>query len=144
MLFQGGADVMFIVALIIGTIILTLIMYVAVRAIESKHKASDKKLMILLCAFIVVLVFPLIEGAIGSVLGAIAGILVQLRNLIAPSGQDHLSQLTPIILFLLLFILVKVLIDVKWENSVWVSLLSLFLFYIILTVLPEIGQLAGL
>jgi len=143
MLFQGGSnDAIFIVALIIGTILVTIFMYLAVRAIESKHKASDKKLMILLAAFLAVFLLPIIAVAIGQVLGAIGGLLADLRTSIYPYGRDHLTQLVPIIYFLMLFVIVKYLIDVSWENSVWISLLTLFLFYILLTLVPELGQFA--
>ena len=147
MLFQGEADVIFIVSLIIGTILVTLFMYLAVRAIETKHKASDKKLMILLAAFLAVFLLPIIAGAIGQVLGAIGGILATLRNTIysgGMGGQDYLSGLVPIIYFLMLFIVVKYLVDIKWENSVWVSLLTLFLYYILLSLVPELATFANI
>ena len=144
MLFQDGADVMFIVSLIIATILVTIFMYIAVRAIESKPKASDKKLMILLAAFLAVFLLPIIATAIGQVLGAIGGIIASIRDLIDGGGADHLSALVPIIYFLMLFIVVKFLVDIKWENSVWVSLLTLFLYYILLTLIPELGRFAGI
>ena len=139
MLLQGSADVVFIVGLIIATILVTIFMYIAVRAIESKHKASDKKLMILLASFLAVFILPIIAGAIGTVLGAIGGILADLRTAIYPSGSNHLTALVPIIYFLMLFVVVKYLVDIKWENSIWVSLLTLFLYYILLTLIPELG-----
>ena len=145
MLFQGNSDVIFIVSLIIATILVTLFMYLAVRAIESKPKASDKKLMILLAAFLAVFLLPIIAGAIGQVLGAIGGILASIRDLFGGGGDSgRLTQLVPIIYFLMLFIVVKYLVDIKWENSVWVSLLTLFLLYILLTIIPELGRFANL
>ena len=144
MLFQGSADAVFIVALIIAIVIMTIFLYLAVWAIETKHKASDKKLMILLTAFLAVFILPIIAGAIGQVLGAIGGLLADLRTAIYPSGQNYLVTLVPIIYFLMLFVCVKYLIDVKWESSVWISLLSLFLLYILLTLVPEIARYANL
>jgi len=144
MLFQVDPQVLFLVSLIIGTILVTLFMYLAVRAIESKPKASDKKLMILLAAFLAVFLLPIIAGAIGDILGAIGGLLASARNAFYPGGRDHLSELVPIIYFLMLFIVVKFLVDIKWENSVWVSLLTLFLFYILLSIIPELGTFANI
>ncbi len=144
MLFQANADVIFIVALIIAIVIMTIFIYLAVWAIETKHKASDKKLMILLAAFLAVFLLPIIAGAIGQVLGALGGILADLRTAIYPSGQNYLTSLIPIIYFLMLFVCIKYLIDCKWESSVWISLLSLFLLYILLTLVPEIARFANL
>lgn len=144
MLFQGNSDVIFIVSLIIATILVTLFMYLAVRAIESKPKASDKKLMILLAAFLAVFILPIIANAIGTVLGAIGGVIASIRDVIDGGGANQLTRLVPIIYFLMLFIVVKYLVDIKWENSVWVSLLTLFLYYILLCLIPELGQFAGI
>jgi hypothetical protein len=138
MLFQGSVDAVFIVGLIIATIIATLVIYLATRAIESKHKASDKKIMILLVAFIAVLILPVVAGVIGQVLTSIGNLIAGLRSALDGGGANFLTQLTPIIYFLMLLLLVKILIDVKWENSVWISLLTLFIMYIVYCLVPEL------
>jgi hypothetical protein len=139
MILQGAeASAIFIVALIIATIIATLIIYLSTRAIESKHKASDKKLMILLVAFIAVLILPIIAQAVGMVLGAIGTLLESIRNAIDGGGANFMTQLVPVLYFLMLFVIVKWLIDVKWENAVWISLLTLFLMYMIYCIFPEL------
>jgi len=140
MLFQDGADnsLILIIGIIIGTIIVTLVMYLVIKAIESEHKASDKKFMILLLAFITVLLLPIVAGAIGMVLSALGDILVELRNLIDGGGRNFLVQLTAIIYFLMLLCLMKFLIDIKWESALWASLITLFIMYIIYTLIPEL------
>jgi len=147
MLFQGAENsVIFIIALILATILITLIIYVCVKGIESQNKASDKKFMILFVAFITVLILPVVSGALGQVLLAIGNILVEIRNAITPSGVNYLEALVPIIYFLMLLALIKFLIDTRWESALWISLLTLFIMYIIYTLVPElynIGSLIG-
>lgn len=137
MLFQMDS-VMFIIWLIIGTIILTLIIYLAVKVIETEHKANDKKIMILIVAFICVLILPVILGAIGQVLGALGNILASLRNALDGGGANFLTNLVPIIGFLIVLLLLKILIDLTWESSMWVALLTLFVLYILYSLVPEL------
>lgn len=136
MLFQAEATLLFILWLILATVIVTLIMYIAVLLIESKRKASDKKFLIILLAFICVLIIPIILGAINQVLGAIG-------SLIAFSGSNYLPNLTPIIGFLIILILVKFFIDISWDHAVWISLLTLFFLFLLYTMIPELYAFLG-
>ena len=71
MLFQIiniGDPLFFVLWLILATVIVFLIMYIAVLVVVSKTKARDKWFLILLLAFIAVLVLPIIVGAIMMVL----------------------------------------------------------------------------
>jgi len=138
MLFQTADPIIFILGIIIGTILLGLIIYIAVLLIDSKTKASDKALMIFLLALIVILILPPILGAVGSVLGAIGDVFMNIRNIFDNGGANYLTQLVPIIGFLILLILTKFFIDIRWETSVWISLLTLFLLYILLSLIPEL------
>ncbi len=140
MLFQGGAEssLIFIIGLVIATIIVTLIMYLTVKVIISDHKASDKKVMILIVAFLAVLILPIVAGAFGLVLGAIGNLLAEARNALDGGGQNFLTQLVPIIYFLMLLVLVKMLIDIAWEQALWISLFTLFIMYIIYSLIPEL------
>ena len=131
MLFQNGEPLIFILWLILATVIVSLIIYIAVLLIVSKTKASDKKFLIILLAFICVLIIPIVLGAINSVLGAIG-------DLIDFSGTNHLTDLTPIIGFLIIFVFTKFLLDVAWDNSVWISLLTLFFLFLLYTIVPEL------
>ncbi len=138
MLFQGTGPLLFIVWLILATVIVTLIIYIAVDIVESKTKASDKKYFILLIAFLAVLVLPIIVGVIGMVLGILGNLLASARSLIDGGGANFLVQLVPIIFFILLLVLLKFLIDMTWESSLWCALLTLFVLYIIYSLIPEL------
>jgi len=136
MLFQLPETLLFILWLIIATVIIALIIYIAVLLIVSKTKASDKKFLIVLLAFICVLILPIILGAIDSVLGAIGG-------LIDFSGTNHLTRLTPIIGFLIILILTKFFIDISWDQAVWISLFTLFILFLLYTMIPELYNFLG-
>ena len=136
MLFQGESTLFFILWLILATVIVALIIYISVLLIVSKTKASDKKFLIILLAFICVLIIPIILGAINSVLGNIG-------DLIDFSGRNHLTQLTPIIGFLIILILTKFLIDLSWDQAVWISLLTLFFLFLLYTMIPELYSFLG-
>jgi len=144
MLFQDDVEpIFFILWLILATIIVALIIYIVVHLLESKTKASDKKFLILLLAFIIVLLLPVVLNAINEVLSAIGDTLAEIRNALDDGGQNYLTNLTPIIGFLILLVLVKFLIDIPWDNAVWVSLLTLFILYILYCLIPELYTFLG-
>jgi len=138
MLFQGEDALMWILGIIIGTVIVTLILYLVVRIIESEHRANDKIYMIILEAFIAVFLLPLILGAIATVLGAIGNLFAEIRNLLDGGGANYLVQLVPIFGFLILLALTKYLIDISWESALWISLILLFVLYIMYSIVPEL------
>ena len=137
MLFQDSA-VMLILGIIIGTIIVTLVLYLIVRVIESEHRANDKIFMIILEAFIAVFILPIILGAIATVLGAIGGLVAEIRNVLDGGGANYVVALVPIFGFLILLALTKFLIDISWESALWISLILLFVLYIIYSIVPEL------
>ncbi|MFW9826246.1 MAG: hypothetical protein ACFFEY_01350 [Candidatus Thorarchaeota archaeon] len=143
MLFQNAEPWVFIIWLIIATVIVALITYIVVLLLESKTKASDKKFMILLLALIIVLLLPVVLNAIGMVLNAIGNALASIRDFFDEGGENFLVQLVPVIGFLILLVLVKFLIDIPWDNSVWVSLLLLFLLYVLFSLVPELYTFVG-
>lgn len=136
MLFQLESTLLFILWLILATVLVALIIYISVLLIVSKTKASDKKFLIIVLAFLCVLIIPIILGAVNSVLGAIG-------NLLAFSGSNYLTQLTPIIGFLIILILTKFLIDLSWDQAVWISLLTLFFLFLLYTMIPELYSFLG-
>ncbi|MBD3212199.1 MAG: hypothetical protein GF311_06270 [Candidatus Lokiarchaeota archaeon] len=138
MLLQGTNPIIFLLGIIIGTVILGLIIYLAVLLIESKTKASDKVVLIFLLALITILILPPVLGAVGQVLSAIGDVFVAIRDVFGGGGANYLVLLVPIVGFLLLLVLTKFFIDIRWETSVWISLLTLFLLYILLTLIPEL------
>jgi hypothetical protein len=127
----GDPTVEYIVWLIVGIIILTLMLWLAVRIIVSKSKAKDKKWMILLISVIALIVLPLISGIIGQLLNLIG----QLPELL-PWGVNYLGALVPIIEFLLFLIIIKFFLSETWGNCVWVALLGLFLLYLLYSFFP--------
>jgi len=136
MLFQWEDTLFFILWLIIATVIVALIIYISVILIESKTKSSDKKFLIILLAFICVLIIPIILGAINNVLEAIG-------SLIAFSGANYLTQLTPIIGFLIILVLTKFFLDISWDHAVWIALLTLFFLFLLYTMIPELYNFLG-
>jgi len=138
MLFQIGDPLFFVLWLILATVIVFLIMYIAVRLVVSKTKASDKWVLILVLAFIAVLLLPVIVGAIMMVLNVLGDLLANLRSAIDGGGQNFLGNFAPIIFFLLLLAFTKFLVSISWEHALWVSLLTLFILYIIYSLIPEL------
>ncbi|MFX1315176.1 MAG: hypothetical protein ACFE9T_04885 [Promethearchaeota archaeon] len=141
MLFQDDIEpVIFIIWLLLATVIVALIIFIVVILLESKTKASDKKIMIVILAFLIVLVLPIVLNAVTGVLDAIGRALEDTRDAIDPYDKAHnyLILLAPVIGFLILLVLVKFLIDIPWDNAVWVSLLILFVLYVLFTLIPEL------
>jgi hypothetical protein len=138
MLFQIGDPLFFILWLIVATVVVFFIMYISVRLVVSKTKASDKKFMILLLAFIAVLLLPIVVNAIMLVLNFIGDGVAALRDFFDGGGVNFLARFAPIIFFLLLLALTKWLLDVTWEHALWISLLTLFILYIIYSLIPEL------
>jgi hypothetical protein len=121
----------FIVWLIIGTIILGLFIYLAVWLIVSKTKAKDRLLMIFIAAFLGIFLLPIVAGAIGSILNAIGGIPALL-----PWGENNMGGLVPIVQYLLFIIIIKFLISLEWGNAVWITLIALFLLFLLYSFFP--------
>jgi hypothetical protein len=144
MLFQDDAEpVLFIIWLILATIIVFLIIYIVVLLLESKTKAKDKAILIFILAFIIVLLLPVVLNAINEVLIALGDALADIRNAVDDGGANFLTRLTPIFGFLILLVLVKFLIDIPWDNAVWISLLTLFILYVLYCIVPELYTFLG-
>ncbi len=145
MLFQGDTEpILFIIWLILATIIVALIIYIVVLLLESRTKAKDKIFLIIILAFIIVLLLPVVLNAINEVLTAIGDALADIRNAIEDgAGRNFLILLTPIFGFLILLVLVKFLIDIPWDKAVWISLLTLFILYVLYCIIPELYTFLG-
>ncbi len=135
MLFQMDPTLQFVLWLILATIIVTLILYIAVILIVSKTKASDKKFLIILLAFICVLVIPIVLGAISSIFAVFGEI--------PWSDGNYLALLVPIIGFLIVLVLVKFILDVPWDQALWISLLTLFVLFLLYTLIPGLASFLG-
>jgi len=135
---ESPDTLMLVLGIIIGTIIVTLILYMVVRIIESEHRANDKIFMIILEAFIAVFILPIILGAVSTVLSVIGNIPMAIRDALDGGGVNQLLALVPIVGFLILLALTKFLIDISWESALWISLILLFILYIIYSIVPEL------
>ena len=128
-------DALTIVLLIVSTIIFGLILYLTIWGVASKTKAKDKVLMIFIVAAIAVWLIPVVGGYI-------TGILVSIGDLFSfiPNTTNHMGTFGPIILFLLLLIVVKLLLDMGWDRATWITLISLFLLFLLFSIIPYIGS----
>ncbi len=136
-----GLDILyFILWVILATMLLGLFIWLATRWISSKTKAKDKILMIFLLALVMVLLIPLLEGLLATVFGFIGDIVnwpaTQLTFLGGPA--NYLGALVGIIIFLVFMVFVKMFLNETWSNSVWIALLSLFLLYLLYTLIPAL------
>ena len=136
MLFQLEDTLFFILWFVLATVLVFLILFIVVFLIESKTKAKDKIILEIVLAAICVLIIPIVLGAINQVLGAIG-------NLIAFSGHNYLINLTPIIGFLIILVLVKFFLDITWDHAVWISLLTLFFLFLLYTMIPQLYEFLG-
>ena len=133
MIFQLNLDptIEYIVWLIIGTIILGLFIYLSTIWLVSKTKAKDKLVMEFLAAFLCIFLLPIITGAIGYVLNLIGSLPALL-----PWGANYMGDLVPVVAYLLFLIIIKFLLGIEWSNSVWISLITLFLLYFLYSFFP--------
>jgi len=134
-----GLDILyFILWVILATMLLGLFIWIATRWISSKTKAKDKLLMIFVLALVMVLLIPLLEGLLDTVFGFIGDFVNwPARQLTFLGGAaNFLGALVGIIIFLVFMVFVKMFINETWSNSVWIALLSLFLLYLLYTLIP--------
>ncbi|MBD3352000.1 MAG: hypothetical protein GF364_10990 [Candidatus Lokiarchaeota archaeon] len=140
MILQLGLDqtIEYIIWLIVGTIIVTLLLYLSVRIVVSKQKANDKKFMLVLISLIGLIVIPLLSGVIATLLNFIGQL-----PLLLPWGQNYLTNLVVIFEFLLFLIVVKFLLSEDWSDSVWIALLGLFFLYLLYSFFPILYTYIG-
>ena len=132
--------VMYAIGILIGTIIVALILYLAVMIIESQNRAKDKIAMIIIIALITVVVLPIIMNAIGVVFGELGDALASIRDAIDEEGRNYLVYMIPIFGFLILLAINKFLLDISWESAVWISLIVLISLFIMFCLLHEIAD----
>ena len=132
MLFQIDPPIVFILRIILAIVIfiLFLILYIA------KKKTSDNFYLIIILALIFVLTLPIILNAINSVL-SVTGYLI------AFSGSEYLTLLSPIVGFIYILILIKYIIRIPWDQAVWISLLTILFLFLLYTMIPELYSFLG-
>ncbi len=141
MLFQIEYLLYNILWLVIIGIIISLITFALVLRLETKQKALEKKYMMVLSSFILVLLLPLFFGVMAFLLQILGDSLILLR--FDNGGNNFLIKLVSISGFLLILVFNKYLIDISWEKSLWISLLTLTVLYLIFSLIPEFYQFVG-
>jgi hypothetical protein len=133
-----------IISIIIATILLWLMLYLASGWVISKAYSKEKKMILLITALIAVLLLPIVSSGAGWLLNGLGGLLVDLRDLIAPSGRNYLGQLVTIIVFLVFMIILKVVASMEWKDTVWIALIGLFLLYMLYSIFPELDFIGAI
>ncbi len=130
----------FILWVVVATMILGLFIWLATRWISSKTKAKDKIIMIFVLALVMVLLIPLLESVLSYVFGIIGDVVNWPARQLAFLGgaANFLGALVSIIIFLVFMCFVKLFLNETWSNSVWIALLSLFLLYLLYTLIPAL------
>jgi hypothetical protein len=126
---------------IISVIAIILIISLLLLKLESKEKVLELKYMILLSSFIIVLFLPLFLGIINLLFEILGDLLKILR--FDHGGNNYLIAYVPIMGLLLILSLIKYILNVNWEKSLWISLPILFTLYVIYSLVPEFFQFIG-
>jgi hypothetical protein len=137
--FNFDDPILTIVSLLLATIFLWLMLWVATRFIIGKDFASNKKIMLLLAALLIVVLVPIVTGGIMYVLNLFGGLLEQLRNFIDSKGQNTVGQMAPIIAYLIFLLILKFMIGMDWKEATWISLIGIFLLYLFYSFIPELN-----
>ena len=141
MLFQIEVLLLNVLWLALGTIILSIIVFLLLFKLESKEIAFEKKYMIILASFFITLILPLFLGVISILLQALGDFLIILR--FDYGGNNYIIQLASIFGLILILMLDKYLLDITWDKSLLISLLTLLVLYIIYSLIPEFYQFIG-
>lgn len=129
---------MLIIAIVVATILLWLMLWLATGWIVSKSYAQNKKVLLLVAALILVIVVPILAGLVAVVLNAIGNGIASLRNLIDGGGANMVGVLVSVISFLLFMIILRLIVGLDWKDTTWVSLIGLFLLYCLYSFFPEL------
>ena len=136
---------MTIVYILIASILLWLMLWLASRLIISKSYATDKRFMLLIAALVLVIVVPLVGSGASYILNLIGGLFAGLRDLIQPGhGQNYVGQLVPIVVFFVFMVILKLLAGMDWRDATWISFLSLLLLYCLYSLVPELDFMGSL
>ena len=133
-----------ILYILIATIFLWLMLWLATRFIVTKDFASRKKFMLLLVALIMVVLIPLVSGVVAVVVGWPGDAMVWIRSLLGGGGRNYTTALVPIIIFLLFLFILKFIGGMDWKDTTWVALIALFLLYTLYSLLPELDFLGAM
>ncbi|UYP45830.1 hypothetical protein NEF87_002115 [Candidatus Lokiarchaeum ossiferum] len=144
MILQGSFTFWTIIYILIATIFLWLALWLATRIIVSKDFGNRKKIMLLLTALLMVLLVPIVTGAIITVIGLPGELMVMIRGLIDNGGHNYVSGMAPIIAFLIFLIILKFLVGMEWRHTIWVGLIGIFLLYLFYSLVPELDFMGAM
>ncbi len=139
-MFLQAFELLDLVFILIASILLWLMLWLATRLIVTKSFASDKKFMLLIAALLTVVLVPLVAEAIMYVLNFAGEGMRLLRNLVDPNngGSNYIGNLAPIIAFLIFYFLLRILVRMDWKDTLWVSLIGIFLLFMLYSLVPEL------
>jgi hypothetical protein len=138
MILQIDNVFLFILWLVIALVMIYLVLFISVIIGESKERAKEKTLMIVILGLIILFAIPFLRSIFSLVLNFLGEGLASIRNFIDGGGQNYLGALVPILLFLVILVLVKYMLTVEWDNAIWISLIMLFILYVMYSLFPEI------
>jgi hypothetical protein len=138
MILQVPDIVWTILFILIASIFLWLMLWLATRLIVSKDFAQKKKIMLLITAILMVLLTPIVTGVIVNIISLPGDLMVMLRDLIDGGGQNYMGGFAPILAFLIFLIILKFLVGMDWKDTIWVGLIGIFLLYLLYSLLPEL------
>jgi cytochrome bd-type quinol oxidase subunit 2 len=119
-------DPVTLLLMIIAIILVALILYIGARLIAGKKETDTGYIIrLLLIAFIIVILVAVVIGAIVRTVDPI------------PYVNTAAAQLVPVLIYLAIVFLVKYILipemaeTTKWNASIWIALISLFLIFLI-------------
>jgi len=123
-----------LILLIISVVLVAIVIYISARLIAGKKETDTGYIIrLLLIAVIIVLLVAIV---IGAIVGSVQSI---------PFIATAAAQLVPVLIFLAIVYLIKYLLipekadSTKWNASIWISVITLFLIYLINAIAIELG-----
>ena len=147
MLLQGPNEIdvnfTFVTALyiVIATVFLWLMLWVACRWIISRDFAKSNTIALLICSLLMVILIPIVTGALVMVIGLPGELMVAIRDIFGGGGQNYVYGMAPIIAFLLFMVILKYIVGMDWKDTLWVALIGIFLLFLLYSLLPELDFL---
>ncbi len=138
MILQGEVTFVVVLYIIIATIFLWMMLWLAARWVISRDFAKNNVLVLLLSALLLVVLVPIVTDGIMFVLSLVGELMQDIRDIFGTPGPNYVGLLAPIISFLLFLVILKLLVGMDWKDALWVGLIGIFLLYLLYTLLPEL------
>ncbi|MHA1646181.1 MAG: hypothetical protein ACTSVU_04015 [Promethearchaeota archaeon] len=133
-----------IVYLLIAVILLWLALWLSTRIFVGKNFAKEKKFILLLSSLLIVVIVPLVTGGLIGVLKIPGDLMVSLRDLLGGGGHNYVTNLAPIISFILVMVILKLLVRFDWGDCFWVAIIGIFLLFLLYSLVPELDFLGAM